>query len=92
MIVGKRNGQTNPPRRKPKATIETGRALPHVADGSAGLCTQALSPAQIADVGLLCHTQVGFMHQGGRLEGVIRPLAAEELPSRATQVFINRSQ
>ncbi len=34
-IVGKRNGQTKPPRRKPKATIETGRALPNAADGSA---------------------------------------------------------
>ncbi len=31
----KLNGQTNPPRPKPKATIETGRALPHVAEGSA---------------------------------------------------------
>ncbi len=34
-------GQTNPPRRKPKATIETGRALPHVADGSARLWPEA---------------------------------------------------
>ena len=34
-IVGKRNGQTNPPRSKSKATIETGRAVPHAADGAA---------------------------------------------------------
>ena len=32
------NGQTNPPRRKPKATIELGRASPHVADGASGRC------------------------------------------------------
>ena len=37
----KRIGQTNPPRRKPKAAIETGRALPHVADGSARLWPEA---------------------------------------------------
>ncbi len=40
----KRIGQTNPPRRKPKAANKLGRVLPHVADGLVRVCSEARRP------------------------------------------------
>ncbi len=48
-MAKKRNGQTNPPRRKPKAAKGLGRALPQMADGSA---RQRKCGMRISDCGL----------------------------------------
>ena len=53
-ITQKLIGRTKPFRRKTKATIMLGRALPHVADGSGRLCMAA--PKPLADDPEACYT------------------------------------
>ncbi len=70
----KRIGQTNPPRRKPKATIELGRVLPHVADGSVRLCPEARRPSPEAGVALTNHgsSALSPQHSTLRTQWIVR--------------------
>ena len=58
----KRNGQTNPPRRNPKAAIETGWVLPHVADGSArlGKCGMRISDCGMGAAAAVDHAPLSI--------------------------------